>query len=134
MNIADTANSQSVQHDRTGQLLAAMFEQRQRQPVLQAGLPALLKPDAERSQALTAERGDALLSTLAEQAQQLEALFQAFAARAVAAKGTREAEASLGAAVRAQQAGLRTLVAVAGLLAQRRGAARVVLSDDNDAA
>lgn len=94
-----------------------------------SGLPPA---DAARTTALSDPDDDALLHTLAEQAQQLEALFHAFADRALGARNPNAAAAALTAAVKAQQASFRTLVAIAALQAQRRGRARLVLHDDDD--
>lgn len=92
----------------------------------------LPQPDAGVTALLVAPAGDALLRRLADQAQVLGQLFEEFSSRALASKEPKAAAAALSAAVKAQQAGVRSLVAVAGLLAQRRGQAKVLVHDDVD--
>ncbi len=73
--------------------------------------------------------GDALLRMLAKQAQQLNTLFQSFSERALNTKDPKNVAPLVEAAVKCQTAAVRSMVAIAGLNAQRRGQAKVFLND-----
>lgn len=83
-------------------------------------LPKLPHLEPTVTASLIASEGDYLLQQLAEQVQHLNWLFTEYSGRALGIRETKASAAALGVAIKAQQASVRTMIGIAGLLAHRQ--------------